>query len=88
MELANANDIRLLLKDQFPAVAKYRLGDRPRNAEYDIVISSRRMGEDNGKDQLVNVTNYLRQRRDFTRKIARKATPEEVARMAQLVQRW
>ena len=45
------------------------------------------MGEDNGKDQLVNITNYLRQIRDYTRKVARKPTSEELARMKGLVSR-
>ena len=87
VDLADAHDFRIILEDQFPKVSEARLADSRRNATYDITIRCRRMGEDNGKDQLVNVANYLRQIRDYTRKIARRPTPDELARLKDLVSR-
>ena len=87
VDLADAEDIRMILEDQIPKIKKYRLADRRLNAVYDVTIRCRRMGEDNGKDQLVNITNYLRQIRDYARKTTRKPTPEELARMMELVSR-
>jgi len=86
-ELAAAEDIRILLKDQFPKTEKYRLVDPKSRREYRIIVTSRRMGEDNGKDQLINVGNYLRQIRDYVRQVARKPTPEETALLMEILGR-
>jgi hypothetical protein len=83
-ELAASKDIRVLLKDQFPKTAKYRFVDPKSKKEYRILITCRRMGEDNGKDQLLNVGNYLRQIRDYIRQVARKPTAEEVKRLTKV----
>jgi TIR domain len=85
IDLAEADDIRLILDDQFPKLFEGRIQDSKRNAVYEITIKCRRMGEDNGKDQLVNVTNYLRQIRDFSRQASRKPTREELERMTAMV---
>lgn len=81
VELAEAKDIRVLLNDSFPKFHAAQVHDPKRNATFDIAIRCRRMGEENGKDQLVNVSNYLRQIRDQMRATARKPTPEELDRV-------
>jgi hypothetical protein len=43
------------------------------------------MGEDNGKDQLVHITNYIKKIRDHNRATARKPTQEEVERMMSVI---
>ena len=78
-ELANLTEINILLKDQFPVVESYGLVDPTSKREYDILVTCRRLGEDNGKDQLVRVGNYLGQIRDQVRRMARKLTREEAA---------
>jgi TIR domain len=85
IDLANAQDIKVILENQFPVISEARLIDPKRKAAYDITIRCRRMGEDNGKDRLVNITNYLIQIRDYIRQVARKPTPEEFKRMNDLV---
>lgn len=80
-ELAAKEKIQLILKDQFPQEAKYRLVDLALKQVYDIVIRCRRLGEDNGKDQLVNIANYIQQIREYVRKTARKMTVEETDRI-------
>jgi len=86
-DLADANDedLRVILEDQYPKIIKSRLQDRKTAAAYDITIKCRRLGEDNGKDQLVNVSAYLRQIRDYCRQSARKPTAEELHGLMTLV---
>jgi hypothetical protein len=82
--IAASTDIRILLQDQHPQVEKRRWKDARTSLEYRIVITCRRLGEDNGKDQLINVGNYLRQIRDYVGQRARKPTPEEDERLTKM----
>lgn len=86
-DLADNEDIRLLLENQFPHTYEARLQDSKSASAYDITIKCRRMGEDNGKDQLINVSNYLRQLRDYGRKVARNPTADELKRLTQMLAR-
>ncbi len=83
-DIAASADIRILLQDQHPQVDKRRWNDARTNLEYRVVITCRRLGEDNGKDQLINVGNYLRQIRDYVGQRARKPTPEEDERLRKI----
>lgn len=85
-DLADEQDIHLLLKNQFPQIQEACLVDPRRGAEYNVIVSCRRLGEDNGKDQLVNISNYLRGIRDFMRHISKKPTEEELARLSILLE--
>ncbi len=84
-EFASKEKIQMLLTDQHPQIAKFVLGDPSRNMSYRVQIRCRRMGEDNGKDQLVKIANYIEKIRDHIRATARKATPEEFERMIKLL---
>jgi len=84
-DLADAHEIRLILENQLPKLFEARLQDKKTAAAYDITVKCRRMGEDNGKDQLVNVSAYLRQIRDYGRTVARKPSVEELARLANML---
>ena len=86
-DLADAHDedLRVILDNQYPKIIESRLQDKTTSAAYDIVIKCRRLGEDNGKDQLVNVSAYLRQIRDYGRQAARKPTAEELRRLATML---
>ena len=77
--------MRVILEDQYPKVIESRLQDKKTAAAYDITIKCRRLGEDNGKDQLINVSAYLRQIRDGGRQLARKPTAAELRRFMALV---
>lgn len=87
VELADAHDedLRVILENQFPKVIESRLQDKKTAATYDIRIKCRRLGENNGKDQLVNVSAYLRQIRDYGRQAARKPTAQELQRLSALL---
>lgn len=82
--IAASADIRILLRDQHPQMEKRRWKDAKTNLEYRILITCRRLGEDNGKDQLINVGNYLRQIRDYVSQRARKPTPAEEERLTKM----
>jgi hypothetical protein len=84
-EFGATHKIELLLQDQRPVDAKFRLQDGSSDKYYDMIIRCRRMGEDNGKDQLVHVANYLQKVRDYLRQRVRKLSAEETARLVQVV---
>ena len=84
-ELAGKQQIDMLIKDHHPVIEKYRLADIGSRTFYDIFIRCRRMGEDNGKDQLVHVSNYLNRIREYVAHTARKLSPEEKARVVKIV---
>lgn len=84
-EFATKKKIEMLLTDQHPQIMKVQLGDRERNISYRVQIRCRRMGQDNGKDQLVKIANYIERIRDHIRTTARKPTEQEVERMMLLL---
>lgn len=84
-EFAERQDIRLILKDQFPQVTDCILSDNKSERGYNIHVRCQRLGEDNGKDQLINVKNYLTQVRDQARGRLRKLTEEETRRVAEIL---
>jgi len=84
-ELAGKEEIKTILQDQCPVAEKFRLMDMRSATGYDIIVQCRRLGEDNGKDQLVRVTNYLRRISEYVRRAVRKLTPDELARVAKIM---
>ena len=80
-EFAKTERIEVVLTDQHPQIIKAQLADPKRNVAYRVQIRCRRMGEDNGKDQLVRIANYIEMIRDHIRRTARKATPQELERI-------
>jgi hypothetical protein len=84
--LAEAKDLRLVLENQSPKELRATSADTKRGMAYEILARCRRLGEDNGKDQLVNVSSYLRDIRDYMRNVARKPTEEELQRLLALIQ--
>jgi hypothetical protein len=84
-ELAGKEEIKMLLRDQRPVVERFRLMDARSPTGYDVVVHCRRLGEDNGKDQLVRITNYLHQIAEYVRRSVRKLTPDETARVAKII---
>src|ERR1700752_4053934 len=84
-EYATAKKIDMVLRDQHPQIMKTHLGDPGRNISYSVQIRCRRMGEDNGKDQLVHISNYIEKMRDHIRATARKPTQQEFERMKSLL---
>jgi hypothetical protein len=80
-ETATRERIEIVLTDQHPKILKVHMADPKANVAYRVQIRCRRMGEDNGKDQLVRIANYIEMIRDHIRATARKATPQEIERI-------
>lgn len=76
-EFAEQNGIEMTLTDQHPQIRRVVIHDPKRGRGYRVQIRCRRMGEDNGKDQLVRVTNYIEQIRNQIRARARKPAGQE-----------
>lgn len=84
-DIAAEHHIKLRLDDQNPVFANYGIRDEKIDAEYRVQIRCQRLGEDNGRDQLVNVSNYLWQIRDQVRKLARKPTADEMIALERIL---
>jgi hypothetical protein len=84
-EFATKEKIEMLLTDQHPQLIKVQLRDSGRGVSYRVQIRCRRLGQDNGKDQLVKIANYFEQIRDHIRTTARKPTEEEIERLMSIL---
>lgn len=79
------DDFRVILKDQFPKEIKATIGDQKSGAAYDVICESRKMGQDNGKDQLLNISDYLKQIREYVKSVSREPTAAEVVEMHKIM---
>lgn len=84
VEMMRKENIQVYIEDARPQFTKYVLRDSGSEREYDVLIRCRRMGMDNGKVQLVTVSDYLHQMGEYVRNISRRRTPEEAAGLAQI----
>ena len=84
-ELGKKEAIQIVYDDQFPKRQRAGVGDPKSGICYEILIESRKLGQDNGKDQLGNVSDYLVQIGDYLRSVTRPPTKEEFARLRQIV---
>jgi len=73
----------LILEEQFPRILRGTVADKKTGGAFDVVVVCRRLGEDNGKDQIVHISNYLKSIRDYIRSVLRKRklTQEETLRL-------
>ena len=53
------NDLQLILEDSFPKNTSFTIQDSNFGASYDVFITSRRLGEDIGKNVLIDFGNHL-----------------------------
>lgn len=81
------DDFRVILDNQFPQEVKATIADPKTGSAYDVICESRKMGQDNGKDQLINISDYLKQIREYIRAVSRKPTSEEVMKIHEIMAR-
>lgn len=55
----NNNESRLLIENQMPQEYKLKINDTNSKKEWKIIISLRKVGEDNGRNQLIDIKNYI-----------------------------
>lgn len=84
-DFGEKDDFRVILESSFPKNVKAAIQDRKSGAEYAVIATCRRLGEDNGKDQLVNISDYLKNIRAYLRATSRKPNQEEHQRLLQIV---
>lgn len=79
------DDFRVLLEDTKPKLVKAIIKDSKINAQYKVITTCRKLGEDNGKDQLVNISGTLKDIRKYIRETSRKPTSEEQQRYLDII---
>jgi TIR domain len=79
------DDFRLILDNQFPQEVKATVADPKTGLAYNVICESRKMGQDNGKDQLINISDYLKKIRDYIRAVSRNPTPEEIEKIREII---
>ncbi len=75
--IGESEDIRLYIDSQLPVEHKIGGIDPKTNCNYDVLIISRRLGDDNGKAQVVDISEYLKNIRNYIRSVSRQPTKEE-----------
>lgn len=70
-------DIRLILENPTKYSTGATLRDRKTGIEYTVDVESRRLGEDTGKDILINISKYMGNIQDYVKSIIRPLTKEE-----------
>jgi hypothetical protein len=78
-EFAENTDLKILLEDQLPKEKAATIKDKGSDVAYEVLITSRWLGEDTGRDLVVNLSGQLVQVRNYIRKTARPLTPEEAS---------
>lgn len=84
-EFGEQKDFRVILDSQFPKKVEAKISDNKRGAEYEVIASCRKLGQDNGTDQLVNISDYLKGIREYLRATSRKPNREEQQRFIEIV---
>ena len=85
--LIENDSFHLILEDQFPAENNTEIRDTKRGISFKIKIQARRLGEDTGKDIVVNVGNYLGIIRSHMLETCRNLSQDEQSRMFELIQK-
>ena len=80
------NDLRFLLSDESPVQQEITLHDPRTSSTLEVLITCRRLGEDTGKDILVDLGPQLRDICEAQRRATRQLTPEELEKV-QAIQR-
>jgi hypothetical protein len=84
-DFGEKDDFRVILDSTLPQTVKAKIGDPKVGAEYSVIASCRKLGEDNGKDQLINMSDYLKSIREYMRATSRQPNQEEQHRLYQIL---
>lgn len=80
-EFAAREELFLLLEDQHEKSVDFGIKDEKTGIRLAVHVTSRRLGEDTGKDLLVNIGGQLTTVRDSARASATKLSPEDSQRL-------
>jgi hypothetical protein len=84
-ELGEKKNLNLIINSSFPQELNAGVVDEKTGAKYEIKVRSRRLGQDNGKDQLVRVSSYLKNIRDYMRNTSREPSKEELQKVIEIM---
>lgn len=76
-ETMTKKDCRLLIVDEKRVTHSFVVNDEKTGARYLVGCSTRRLGEDNGKDIAVDIGGHVRRVRDGLAELRRPLTPDE-----------
>lgn len=82
--LSKKNDLRLLLEDEFPKTKEIEMRDQKIESAFDILITARRLGEDTGRDILLNMTGQIESITEAQRLNLRAPTSDEIEKMKKI----
>ncbi|WP_341709143.1 toll/interleukin-1 receptor domain-containing protein [Halopseudomonas sp.] len=78
------DEMFVVLESSTPENRKFAFHDSKTRTQIDILVKCRKMGNDNGKDQLINITEYFRKILKYVSSVEREATTEELARFEEI----
>lgn len=84
-DVGEEKNLHLLLEDQFVQTQNITIADRQGPSVYEVLVTSRRLGEDNGKIQLIPISEYLKDIRGYMRSVSRQTTPQEQRRIQEIM---
>lgn len=82
--LADKVDLRLLLEDEFPKTKEIGMKDQKLKAAFDILVTARRLGEDTGRDILLDLSGQLRSIMEAQQQNLRAPTVDEIEKMKKI----
>lgn len=80
-DFGEKNNFHLILEDQFPKDLQAVISDEKSGMEYSVICKSRKMGTDNGKNQLIKISDYLKQIKGYIKEVSRAPTHEEILKI-------
>lgn len=83
-DIGEKKDIRWFLDSQLPKEMTIKSDDDKTGLGLEIIISSRKLGEDNGKSQLIDISDYLKGIREYIHGVSRQPTRKEYEKMIQI----
>ncbi len=75
-DYSEEHNVNLVLEDAMEKAHRFILADSGSRRAYQITVTSRRMGSDTGKIQVVQISNYLRDIRDYAANASRRLTAD------------
>src|SRR5580692_4435183 len=79
---------RIRLEDEKSKTVQCFITDTKSHIAYDVLVKSRRLGEDTGKDILLDLTGHLRKLSISHREVHRKLSGEEKALLEKIRERF
>lgn len=84
-DVGDKKEFRIILDNQMPKKQRVTLQDTNGHASHELFISCRKLGEDNGKSQLISISDYLKQIRNYIFEIGRRPTMKEKILIAKII---